>query len=76
MQISEWLSITNQTQSDLARIIGRNKIRAHRIVNKGIKPNDEEMRLIFEATGGQVSANDFYKLPKTKQKQPSNINKS
>lgn len=63
MHISEWLSKNDKTQADLGRIIGRYAVRAHRII-RGSKPTDEEMRLIFEATNGQVNANDFYDLPK------------
>jgi predicted XRE-type DNA-binding protein len=63
MQIQEWLSQNNKNQADLARMIGRDRVRAHRIVTKGSKPTDEEMLNIFNATSGQVTANDFYELP-------------
>lgn len=63
MQISLWLSKENKTQADLARIIKRDRVRAHRIVKKGAKPNDEEMALIVEASGGTVTPYDFYHLP-------------
>lgn len=62
MHISEWLTKNNKTQADLGRIIKRYPVRAHRILN-GSMPTADEMRLIFEATFGQVTANDFYDLP-------------
>lgn len=68
MQITDWLSKNNKTQVDLAHIIKRYRQRAHRITH-GALPNEEEMRLIYEATAGAVTANDFYGIiPKSKLK--------
>lgn len=65
-------------QSDLAEIIkredevtDRDRVRAHRIWH-GAKPKDEEMLLIFQASKGKVTANDFYNLPNS----ASSINKN
>lgn len=62
MLITEWLKHYKKTQADLGRIIKRDRVRAHRIIKQKAIPNEEEMKLIFEATGGAVTANDFYKL--------------
>lgn len=59
MQIEEWLSQNKKTQAELALIIRRDRVRAHRIAHGAI-PNKEEMQLITHATGGAVTANDFY----------------
>jgi hypothetical protein len=63
MLITEWLKHCKKTQADLARIIKRDRVRAHRIIKQKAMPNEQEMKLIFEATGGAVTANDFYRLP-------------
>lgn len=85
MQISEWLTDTNQKQAYLARIIEtvRNispaaaRVRAHRLA-KGAKPDDDEMLAIFKASDGRVTGNDIYDLPILKQTNSNsqNINKS
>jgi hypothetical protein len=69
MTLIEWLSSSEKTQADLAEIIKqdatveqRDKVRAHRIYHGAI-PNEYEMPRIYAASGGKVTANDFYKLP-------------
>lgn len=63
MHISEWLLNSNMSQAAFARIIGRDPVRAHRIIKQGSIPNADEMQRIYAATNGKVTANDFYNLP-------------
>lgn len=72
MHIIAWLQKNNLTQADLAKIIRRgvavepkDRVRAHRIWH-GRVPGDEDMRAIYTASSGEVTANDFYHSAHTK----------
>lgn len=69
MKIEKRLKKHGLTQTGVAKILSRGdpitpnvRIRAHRIWH-GTKPNDEEMALLFESTGGKVSPNIWFGLP-------------
>ncbi len=62
-----WLEKNGLTQADVARAFKKNRSRVHRIIN-GSKPSDDEMRILFTLTKGEVTADAIYGLPKGKKK--------
>lgn len=63
MKFHVWLEQKGLKQSDVATALKTGKARAHRIVKEKIMPHADEMKAIYEMTGGAVTANDFYGLP-------------
>lgn len=64
MKLPSYLKSKKLTQAAFARLIGESPQNIQRYVSGKRIPSDEEiMRRIFEATGGAVTANDFYNLP-------------
>lgn len=62
MKLNEWMEKNNLNNSQLARLLGHERpdnVRRWRIGE--CRPQTEaEMRSIYDATNGQVTANDFY----------------
>lgn len=63
MQLSEYLKDAEKSQAEFARDIGEKPQTVGRYVAGKRKPEEDVMRKIFNATGGKVTANDFYGLP-------------
>lgn len=64
MDIPDWMESEKLSQRDIAAIIKRNEVRAHRIIRKKCLPTREEMLLIYLDSNGKVDGNDIYGLPK------------
>lgn len=63
MKLAAWLEANNKTPSDLAVDIGEPAVNVWRYANGKRIPNKETMPKIVAATGGEVTANDFYDQP-------------
>ena len=59
MTLSQYLKKTKQTPLDFARKLGVDQVTVYRWCNGSRVPR-EHMQKIAEATGGKVTANDFY----------------
>lgn len=68
MQLSEYLQSNDISVSEFARLIGaKSRATIHRYMKPGKGkriPDETMMPRIHEVTNGQVTANDFYDLPK------------
>lgn len=64
MKLSEYIKTHNITPADLARLLGaKSRSTAYRYLSgTRKKPSQEMMQRISEATGGAVTANDFYDI--------------
>lgn len=60
MMLREWLRENDVSGSEFARRIGSSQAAVNRYLNHGRIPEAPIMRRIFAATGGAVTANDFY----------------
>jgi hypothetical protein len=61
MTLNDFLSSTGMTETDFGHKILVTQSTVNRL-RKGQVPNRDLMRLIFEKTNGQVTANDFFGL--------------
>ncbi len=65
MQLREYFDQSKKTIVAFAHEIGVTRDCVQKYLSGKRKPNDEDVLLrIFKATGGLVTANDFYDLPK------------
>lgn len=65
MKLSMYLSENRISQAAFAKAVGESPQNIGRYVNgERIQLDPDIMRKIFDATEGQVTANDFYDLPK------------
>lgn len=62
MTLGEYLQTHSLSQAQFAKQIGAVQSDVARYLN-GRKPREEVMRKIFDVTGGDVRADDFYGLP-------------
>ena len=62
MKLADWLKRKNLSHRAFAKRIGRPQPTISRYVSGERIPNTDMMGLIYKATGGAVSANDFYDL--------------
>ena len=60
MKLSDYLSRHGITDTEFAERIGCDRTTVLRWRNEKVLPEREQMRRIGEATGGAVTANDFY----------------
>lgn len=60
MKFKDYLSENAIRPADFAQKIGRSTATIYRLRNESTKPDHDTMRLIVEATGGQVMPNDFF----------------
>jgi hypothetical protein len=64
MKLSDWMKSNDVSDSELSRRMGHKRpdnVRRWRL--EECRPQtDEEMKLLHEITGKQVTANDFYNL--------------
>ena len=58
-RLAEFLQDNALSKSEFARRINRDRSTVHRIVTGEVRPDWSTMDAIFEATGYQVSPNDF-----------------
>jgi hypothetical protein len=59
MKLSDYLKLQGTSQADFAKEIGETPQNVNRYV-KGRIPGERQMKKIVSATGGLVTANDFY----------------
>ena len=59
MTLDQWLQANDVTESDFAKRISSSQASVNRY-RKGRIPEPKVMRRIFAATGGAVTADDFY----------------
>jgi DNA-binding transcriptional regulator YdaS (Cro superfamily) len=62
MKLSEWLNLSKKQKRAFAAEIGVTPQMISAYCKGDIWPSKERMRLIAEATGGAVTANDFVTL--------------
>lgn len=62
MTLSEYLTQNQIKPAAFARQIGTSRQSIHRWTVGLSRPRAQEMRRIAEATGGKVTANDFYEV--------------
>ena len=60
MQLKDWLTAKEMTNADFGKLIDRTAEAVRRYANGERIPDRETMPLIVEATGGEVTANDFF----------------
>jgi transcriptional regulator with XRE-family HTH domain len=63
MKLKPYLQLKKIKSAEFARIIGRNAQNVARYVSGQRIPDKDTMPLIYHATNGEVTANDFYDLP-------------
>lgn len=63
MNLDTYLHENRMTEAAFAALIGINQSAVHRLRKGGALPSKETMRAIHKATGGQVTAAEFYGLP-------------
>lgn len=63
MTLREYLADNGLTETDFAELIGVDQSTVHRLRTKGQVPSKPVMERIFDATKGEVTANDFFGLP-------------
>lgn len=64
MTLDTYLKANGIKQADFASLIGVDQSAVSRLA-RGSIPSQEVMARIFDATGGQVRADDFFGLPTT-----------
>lgn len=62
MQLEQWLQINKMTPKIFAVRTGKSPGLIHRYLYEDVIPQIDSMRVIYQATHGTVTANDFYKL--------------
>lgn len=62
MGLQEYLTATSTSRADFAQKIGVSVESVRRYLNEGRVPEPPVMCKIIEATGGDVTANDFFGL--------------
>lgn len=60
MLLRDWLSANEKTNGEFGQTIGRTAEAVRRYASGERIPDRETMPLIVEATGGEVTANDFF----------------
>lgn len=65
MTLDDYLKSTDQTEDAFAKRISVSQPAVHRYRNGRI-PTPDVMQKIVDATGGQVTPNDFFGLPEAK----------
>jgi transcriptional regulator with XRE-family HTH domain len=63
MKLADYLAQANLTQAQFAELVSGTQPEIARYAAGKRKPREKMMREIFKATGGKVTANDFYGLP-------------
>lgn len=63
MKLFDYLKARKISQAAFARMIGKDRVYVHRCVYHKIIPTHDDMLVIYLATQGHVTANDFYELP-------------
>jgi len=74
MQLSDFIKSNSIPPRKFAATAGLSLDAVYKYMRGERMPNEEQMRMIFDATAGQVTANDFYGLtekPKKKKKSDS-----
>ncbi len=64
MKLGEYLRKEGIGIGEFAEIIGKSRVCVSYWVNNRRKPSHENMSTISVATGGEVTANDFYEFKK------------
>jgi predicted transcriptional regulator len=62
MKLAEYLERTSTSRHEFAKTIGVSKEAVRRYAYCGRVPTPEVMAKLIAATGGQVTANDFFKI--------------
>lgn len=60
MTLDQYLADNGLTETAFASLVDVDQSTVHRLRAKGQIPSKDLMALIFEKTGGQVTANDFF----------------
>lgn len=63
MKLAEYLELNEIKRTDFAEKIGKSQSYITQLCQGQIWPSHDVMVAIFEATDGQVTANDFIKTP-------------
>ena len=63
MKLSQYLETHSLTETAFAELVCADQSTVHRLRSKGQIPGRDLMARIFEATNGEVTANDFFELP-------------
>lgn len=72
MKLADYLSQTGLSQTAFADLIGATSVTVSRYVSGERRPSDEETyQRIYAATGGLVTANDFYGIQNTTSAPPA-----
>lgn len=60
MQLNEWLAKKKMTASEFSRETGISNVSIHCYLKGEYKPNNSNIKIIYEFTKKQVSANDWH----------------
>jgi len=60
MQFREWIDNNKKTIKEVADKLGVSEMNVYRYISGANIPRPDKMQKIFEYTGGEVTANDFY----------------
>ena len=59
MKLSDYMSLTQMTDEQFAKLVNRDRSRVHRWMNGKARPDWDALALIGDVTKGAVTANDF-----------------
>jgi transcriptional regulator with XRE-family HTH domain len=62
MKLADYLSANSISPHDFAKSIGVSKETVRRYLAGERRPDFEKMQLVAKATGGEVTANDFFDI--------------
>lgn len=63
MTLSDYITTNKLTLAQFGKLVGRSEATISRLTRGLNKPDWETMAAIIEATGGQVTPNDFLDVP-------------
>lgn len=74
MTLRDWLDANSKSNAQLAEKIGRTAEAVRRYAAGDRIPDRETMPLIVDATGGQVTANDFFGIEDAPESAAADLN--